>query len=246
MNWTVFQRVAGVSRLACMQQTHYGMHALIFSHTQMTTRAGSLVYVRVRIVCYRSQGLTGEKVEYWTCICMYLAILAVCATSTLVSAYLRQQYGNLKLAWGSSLKKNSQVWWNKYSPRMLVSCCKSSSTWPVVRPPTHGILALSHCMNASQLQLKFNLSENYHQKPSNLAEKSSHHRPQTTNLGLSMCILESPVALLWMFIRNYWDGWYIELVMQTSGTWCRTTGLKIKMIAAVVVLSHSVIYLRSL
>ena len=35
------------ARLACTQQTHCGMHASIFSHTQMTTRAGSLVYVRV-------------------------------------------------------------------------------------------------------------------------------------------------------------------------------------------------------
>ena len=44
---TRFHLGAGASRLACTQQTHCGMHTLIFSHTQMTTRAGSLVYVRV-------------------------------------------------------------------------------------------------------------------------------------------------------------------------------------------------------
>ena len=32
---------AASSRLACTQQTHCGMHTSIFSHTQMTTRAGS-------------------------------------------------------------------------------------------------------------------------------------------------------------------------------------------------------------
>ena len=44
---TRFRRVAGSAWLACTQQTHCGMHASIFSHTRMTTRAGSLVYVRV-------------------------------------------------------------------------------------------------------------------------------------------------------------------------------------------------------
>jgi hypothetical protein len=44
---TRFRRGAGASRLACTQQTHCGMHTSFFSHTQMTTRAGSLVYVRV-------------------------------------------------------------------------------------------------------------------------------------------------------------------------------------------------------
>ena len=45
---TRFRRGAGASWLACTQQTHCGMHVSIFSHTQMTTRAGSLVYVRVK------------------------------------------------------------------------------------------------------------------------------------------------------------------------------------------------------
>ena len=44
---TRFRRVAGAARLACTQQTHCGMHASIFSHTQTTTRAGSLVYAQV-------------------------------------------------------------------------------------------------------------------------------------------------------------------------------------------------------
>ena len=44
---TRFRRVAGSARLACTQQTDCGMHASIFSHTRTTTRAGSLVYVRV-------------------------------------------------------------------------------------------------------------------------------------------------------------------------------------------------------
>ena len=44
---TRFRLGAGASRLACTQQTHCGMHTSIFSHTQMTTQAGSLVYVRV-------------------------------------------------------------------------------------------------------------------------------------------------------------------------------------------------------
>ena len=38
---TRFRRVAGASRLACTQQTHCGMHASIFSHTRMTTRANN-------------------------------------------------------------------------------------------------------------------------------------------------------------------------------------------------------------
>ena len=37
---TRFRRVAGSARLACTQQTHCGMHASVFSHTQTTTRAG--------------------------------------------------------------------------------------------------------------------------------------------------------------------------------------------------------------
>ena len=53
-----FCRVAGASRLAGTQQTHCGMH--IFSHTQMTTRAGSLVYVRVESGCDPSS-TTGNK-----------------------------------------------------------------------------------------------------------------------------------------------------------------------------------------
>ena len=53
---TQFRRVAGASRLACTQQTHCGMHTSIFSHTQMTTRAGSLVYVRVESGCKRAEG----------------------------------------------------------------------------------------------------------------------------------------------------------------------------------------------
>ena len=44
---TQFRRVAGASRLACTQRTYCGMRTSIFSHTQMTTRAGSLVYVRM-------------------------------------------------------------------------------------------------------------------------------------------------------------------------------------------------------
>ena len=44
---TRFRRVAGGSHLACTQQTHCGMHASIFSHTQTTTRAGSLGHARV-------------------------------------------------------------------------------------------------------------------------------------------------------------------------------------------------------
>ena len=44
---TRFCHVAGLSRQACMQQTHSGMHASIISHTQFTTRAGSLVYIWV-------------------------------------------------------------------------------------------------------------------------------------------------------------------------------------------------------
>ena len=44
---TQFRRVAGASQLVCTQQTHCGMHTSIFSHTQMTTQAGSRVYVRV-------------------------------------------------------------------------------------------------------------------------------------------------------------------------------------------------------
>ena len=55
MNWPQFRRVAGASRLACTQQTHCGMHTSIFSHTQMTTRAGSLVYVRVESGCERAR-----------------------------------------------------------------------------------------------------------------------------------------------------------------------------------------------
>ena len=44
---TWVRRVAGAFWLACTQQTHCGMHASIFLPTQMITRAGSLVYVRV-------------------------------------------------------------------------------------------------------------------------------------------------------------------------------------------------------
>ena len=48
---TQFCCIAGPSQLACTQQTHCDMHASIFSHTQMTTRADSLVYVRVESGC---------------------------------------------------------------------------------------------------------------------------------------------------------------------------------------------------
>ena len=44
---TRFCRVARASRLTCTQQTHCGMHASIFSHTQMITRVGILLYVRL-------------------------------------------------------------------------------------------------------------------------------------------------------------------------------------------------------
>ena len=44
---TRVRRFAGAFWLACTQQTHCGMHASIFLHTQIITRAGSLVYVRV-------------------------------------------------------------------------------------------------------------------------------------------------------------------------------------------------------
>ena len=44
---TRFRRIADACWSACTQQTHCGMHASIFSHIQMTTRAGSLVHVRV-------------------------------------------------------------------------------------------------------------------------------------------------------------------------------------------------------
>ena len=58
MKWPRFRRVTGPSRLACTQQTHCGIHASIFSHTRMTTRAGSLVYVRVESSCDQ----TGEDI----------------------------------------------------------------------------------------------------------------------------------------------------------------------------------------
>ena len=47
MNWTDFITTLALFWLACTQQTHCGMHALIFLHTQIITRAGNLVYVRV-------------------------------------------------------------------------------------------------------------------------------------------------------------------------------------------------------
>ena len=43
-----FRRDSGAIRLACTQQTRCGMHASIFLHTQMITRAGSLVYVQIK------------------------------------------------------------------------------------------------------------------------------------------------------------------------------------------------------
>ena len=55
MNWPDFAGVAGTLRLACTQQTHCGMQASIFLHTRMTTRAGSLVYVRVESGRYTSK-----------------------------------------------------------------------------------------------------------------------------------------------------------------------------------------------
>ena len=47
MNGQKFRRAVGATRLACTQQTRRGMHTSIFSHTQMTTRAGGLDHVRV-------------------------------------------------------------------------------------------------------------------------------------------------------------------------------------------------------
>ena len=46
-NWPNFAASPALLGWPATQQTHCGMHTSIFSHTQMTTRAGSLVYVRV-------------------------------------------------------------------------------------------------------------------------------------------------------------------------------------------------------
>ena len=66
MNWPDF---AASSRLACTQQTHCGMHAAIFSHTQMITQAGSLVYVQAESGHDRAHeeicGPTDHFQQYW-------------------------------------------------------------------------------------------------------------------------------------------------------------------------------------
>ena len=52
-------------QLACMQQTHCGLHASIFLHTQMTTRAGSLFLAPMIILDFHQNiGLhTGTRVN---------------------------------------------------------------------------------------------------------------------------------------------------------------------------------------
>ena len=53
---TRFRYVAGFAGLTRTQQTHCDMQASVFSHTRTTTRAGSLVHVRVETVAISTRG----------------------------------------------------------------------------------------------------------------------------------------------------------------------------------------------
>ena len=133
--------------------------------------------------------LVFQQIDYWL-FWQFVLHLHWCLP---VRVFLRQQYGNLKWAWGSSLKKIHKFDGINILPanadqllqQLIHMTCSTSS-----KPPTqwHPSESLHECQSAYSCQ--FNLSGNYHTRPSNFSWnicQSSHFR-LTMNLGLSMCI----------------------------------------------------------
>ena len=101
MNWSEFTCVACASRLACTRQTHFGVHASLLSHTQTTTRDGSLVYVQVESGRDRADedisGPTDQFQLFWNCYERQRVIDKMKSTNNWwsISQKLRKQYPSL-------------------------------------------------------------------------------------------------------------------------------------------------------